>query len=295
MDSQLSATIKCPSGHSNSAAQRFCGKCGSPLTGPDGTAGLAAPSIKPAPRVGATFTTTTGQHATIRGINGNDVWLDVKERDGRPMGTVRFPLTAVEAALAERGQAQRAEPAAPMPLPPVGGATAPLSPELTQNQYKPVVASPQPRYSVRRAAGIAAVLVAFGAGIAIWLGHSPRQSPEAIPPGDYGTDPSPRASTLDDWLSAVCKPGTFRDGNNRLPNAQAGGTCTSLSANGMPIFMGQYSSKFGMESDIAIFRMRSYATLLTDSGRYQVFIALGRESSALQPLVQYGFGLGVAG
>ena len=102
-------------------------------------------------------------------------------------------------------------------------------------------------------------------------------------------------SNLDDWLSAVCKPGTYRNGNNRLPNAQAGGTCMSLGTNGMPIFMGQYSSKFGMESDIAIFRMRSYAALQTDSGAFQVFIALGPGSSVLQPLAEYGFDLGTAG
>jgi len=106
------------------------------------------------------------------------------------------------------------------------------------------------------------------------------------------------ASTLDDWLSAVCKPGSYRNGSNQLPNAELGATCLSRGANGMSILIGQYWSKFGMESDIAIFRMSSFAALQTEGGFYQVFIAPGgrsSQSSALQPLAQYGFTLGTAG
>lgn len=142
---------------------------------------------------------------------------------------------------------------------------------------------------------VAAVLAVLTACGGEKTGNSNSAGGAGVSARDAGSVPAPMPSNLDDWLSAVCKPGTFRDGNNRLPNAQAGGTCMSLGANAMPIFMGQYSSRFGMESDIAMFRTRSFAALETDSGEYQVFIALGPGSSALRSLEQYGFDLGVAG
>ena len=143
-------TIKCQNGHSNSTTQKFCGDCGLPLSGvcpnghqnPDGRRycgecgtlipgldGVGGPTEEHAAghlrtdtayaqqnasssalQVGQTFTTGTGQQATIRGITGNDVWVDVQEQNGTHAGTFRFSVTAVETALARQVPEQPAEP-----------------------------------------------------------------------------------------------------------------------------------------------------------------------------------------
>jgi preprotein translocase subunit YajC len=51
--------------------------------------------------VGTEFTTGTGQHAIVRGVTGNDVWVDITE-NGRFLGTFRFATTAVEAQMAQQ-------------------------------------------------------------------------------------------------------------------------------------------------------------------------------------------------
>ncbi|MGV1005461.1 MAG: hypothetical protein ACOYEV_12010 [Candidatus Nanopelagicales bacterium] len=65
-----------------------------PLTAPGQT--------KPQPegsrvKVGATFTTGTGEEAVVRSITGNEVWVDVKTQGTQV--ALRFPFQAVEAAL----------------------------------------------------------------------------------------------------------------------------------------------------------------------------------------------------
>lgn len=303
----------CPNGHQISAGARYCSQCGTPLTGSQVMA-AASPNAtrtgrekgRSGVRIGATYITRTGQYALIRGISGNDVWADLRERNGTPLGTVRFPISVVETEFVLQQPAQplrRAavttgpEQATPIAAPSISG-IPPSASARTPNTRGGAELQRNP--SFLKAAAIAAALIALGAGVAVWLGRSDgpgedTASAESGVSSPAGTSPVATASTLDDWLSAVCKPGSYRNGNNRLPNAQAGGTCISLGANGMPILIGQYESKFGMDSDIAMFRMRSYAAAQTDGGLYQVFIALGRGLVALQPLSQYGFVLGTAG
>ncbi len=96
-------------------------------------------------------------------------------------------------------------------------------------------------------------------------------------------------STLDDWLAAVCKPGTYDSSGNHLQNADVSGWCLSRFDNG-PIMIGLYTSKFGLKNDVSLFRGSTSATLNQIDGRICLFLAV-RSATALQPLTQFGFQL----
>ena len=138
----------CPDGHTNPSGQHFCGQCGLPLSAslglrqspetsqtgtasaenvfaespvanpalrePKSTAPESGPVDRPHGRlsvdVGATFTTGTGQQATIRAVAGGDVWVDVEE-GGSHLGTFRFPIAEVETALTQTPPTAQADPA----------------------------------------------------------------------------------------------------------------------------------------------------------------------------------------
>lgn len=107
---------------------------------------------------------------------------------------------------------------------------------------------------------------------------------------------SVRSPGLDEWLAAVCKPGTYRGGvSGVLRNADGNGTCLSRTG-GTPILGGQYASDFLMRNDMALYKGANYATGTMESGNLQLFLAPGGAfrnlPNDLAPLAQYGFTLG---
>jgi hypothetical protein len=89
---------------------------------------------------------------------------------------------------------------------------------------------------------------------------------------------------LADWLSAICRTGSFNDGLHVFRNATAGGNCQAR--NGGPIFMGRWGSNYLMQNDVVLYRNDYYASCVNGQ-RVTDFVA-GRPS-ALQPLTQFGF------
>jgi hypothetical protein len=127
-----------------------------------------------------------------------------------------------------------------------------------------------------------AVAVAVGVSVNSGSGnHSHRASSSGA---------SALPSTTDDWERAVCRPGTFFDGRGHLPNAVAQAEC--VSQKNVPIMIGQYTSSFALENDVAILKRASYASTVDPTGETTVFIAPvpgERSASALSPLTQFGF------
>jgi hypothetical protein len=98
-------------------------------------------------------------------------------------------------------------------------------------------------------------------------------------------------SSTDDWFAAVCKPGTFNNGvGHGLANADAQGMCMSRVGVGA-ILSGQYSQRYMADNDAAFYaHMGSSASITTNDGRIQLFVAMSdRSGASLQPLAQYGF------
>lgn len=110
--------------------------------------------------------------------------------------------------------------------------------------------------------------------------------------GSERTGSSTRQSFLyNDWLPALCRPGTFYDGE-ALHNAAASGTC--YSRGGMPILIGQYDSEFRARNDLAMYISGEYALDTTNDGRVILFISPS-QTNVLQPLEQFGFEIHAAG
>lgn len=129
------------------------------------------------------------------------------------------------------------------------------------------------------------------------IGLGACSSSQDAPSQDVTTSSAPPQSTSDDWYAAVCKPGTFADGQgaNGLPNADEGTAFCSApdtySSAGTLIFIGVYSSDFKLENDVTLLN-GPYATTTTSEGNSIVFALLqGGRADALDPLVQYGFEL----
>ena len=110
------------------------------------------------------------------------------------------------------------------------------------------------------------------------------------------TPSSSTASSLDDWKSAVCQPGTYFNGGGHLRNAD-GGSASCQSINGVVVLIGQYTSNFDWRNDVAIFRGASYA-FISDTDGTCVFVSPtpgARGASALEPLRQFGFQISGSG
>ena len=157
--------------------------------------------------------------------------------------------------------------------------------------------TPRPRHTPeqRRNRVVLAILAAVVAVIAVAI-------VAAVAGGGAGKDSagskpsSSTASTLDDWKSAVCRPGTYFNGGGHLHNAD-GGSASCQSINGVIILIGQYTSSFDWRNDVAIFRGAAYASI-TDTNGTCVFVAPlpgSRSVAALEPLRQFGFEIGGSG
>jgi hypothetical protein len=100
------------------------------------------------------------------------------------------------------------------------------------------------------------------------------------------------ASSADDWERAICQPGTFVDGAGNLHNADTQARCVAKNQR-VPLAMGEYSTSFTLENDVAPYRGNSYATITLGNGRTWVAIAMvpGAGPTAVEPLTKFGFEL----
>ena len=145
-------------------------------------------------------------------------------------------------------------------------------------------------------AAVASVVAAFFGAIIVIAstnrGGSGSSSDEATAPAAQSAAPS----SSEDWLRAVCRPGTFSQGTQSsfggsgLGNAAGSANCMSQKSG--VILIGQYTSSFALENDVARWRGGSYATVEAANGETWLFLAPlpGKASaSALSPLTQFGF------
>jgi hypothetical protein len=172
------------------------------------------------------------------------------------------------------------------PQPPLG------SPGWQASAKSPRGWSALPR-SVQRGVFVAALVAAVALTLGI-LGvvHSERANSADPGSGWAPTRTSAPPSTSDDWKASVCRLGTIRDFNGSLKNATGLAACNS--PQGVPISIGQYTSSFVLENDIAFWKGFHYATITADDGATWVFLAISegsQASAALTPLEKYGFQL----
>lgn len=109
----------------------------------------------------------------------------------------------------------------------------------------------------------------------------------AVRDGDSVASTTAQSSTIEDWLSATCKKGTYVDGKGGivLPGAVTSGYCSGLS--GTVVYVGSYTSNFLLENDAARSSSK-YATAIDDSGTTWAFFSV-RGVQDLAPLQHFGF------
>jgi hypothetical protein len=145
---------------------------------------------------------------------------------------------------------------------------------------------PRKRNHAKVIAIVASALAAFVALIV--LGVALHNSGATTAQSGSAATRTPQASSLDDWLNAMCKPGSFFNGGHVLHNAD-GGSASCVSLKGNPILIGQYSSEYMARNDAAILHSGCSAIMATDSG-YELFVApVDRSGKSLEPLSRFGF------
>lgn len=95
--------------------------------------------------------------------------------------------------------------------------------------------------------------------------------------------------TLDDWIGALCRPGTYQTaGGVQMPDAMSDSWCVSRS-NGSGIAFYTYSSRELMERYVR-YGQGSYATKTDSSGVIWLIRSYtSYDGSALAPLKAFGF------
>jgi hypothetical protein len=97
------------------------------------------------------------------------------------------------------------------------------------------------------------------------------------------------SGSLDDWLSEMCRPGSYKEpAAEALGSATSSGYCAVDPGGRGYVFVGTYSSEFMMRNDLA--NLGAYA--VGERGNTMVVFALGpgqREPGPLQPLEAHGF------
>lgn len=154
------------------------------------------------------------------------------------------------------------------------------------------------RSVVLLALGLAALIgvIAFTAssrqhsGANISSADLPATSNSSQPSGSGGNaSPSGRGKLFDEWLPAVCKPGSINEqGNKVLPNAEAQGDCLAMQG-GQIIYFGQYGDFAASKNDAGLFRNAEYAAAQSDgTGNIYLFVSIGTKG-VLAPLAQFNF------
>lgn len=101
------------------------------------------------------------------------------------------------------------------------------------------------------------------------------------------------SGSFDDWLAALCKPGTYFDANSGGAHffANAIGHAVCQSNDRTEIMIGKWDDSFKMNNDIALYRSGRayYSSCHQSSGIVFAFVTAGSDAAALQPLQQFGF------
>jgi len=256
----------CPRGHENPDHYRYCGECGAPVIGED--SGSPATPSQP------------GGDATVPQIQTTPPFMRQPAPQAHSYADVQNPPT-------------------PGVNPGAASAAWGVSPQVFANRHSGAFGGPPRRGWYRLSQGgqlgVAAAVVFAVLGVVVAIAIS--LSPGSKNAGDQATPSAPAPSSSDDWERAVCRPGTFFQGTHStlggsiLHNATGSAHCIGQSY--VEILIGQYSSDFALENDVAPMKGCSYATITANSGETWVFIgylAQGeRSASALSPLTQFGF------
>jgi hypothetical protein len=295
----MGASVHCPEGHSNPSGQKFCGQCGLPLAGlcPDG---------HPNPE-GQKFCGECGQGVAVL-----------------PQAPLQKTPEVPQQSLFSREKAAPAPPSLPQ-TEPVSQTTS-LAEEVTPQQTNtlesatPVAdeaapTAPPPSHSVQaidspiqkstripvwlfdRFSSWIPVLAVIGLIVLAVIADAidsrlsdggTSSKPKQRSDSSSGTSSGYSGSLYDDWIPAVCQPGTYFDSSNALlPNATADATCKS--ARGNPILMGQFTEEFTAKNAVAMFRGAEYAVAAPATGGVvQVFLS-PTAKNALAPLRSFGF------
>jgi hypothetical protein len=98
------------------------------------------------------------------------------------------------------------------------------------------------------------------------------------------------SGNFDDWLAAVCKPGSYENGGRKIfRNSNAGGSCMPANGQGGIILIGEWDSNFVMTNDLTALRIKYYASW-TDGQSPKAFVPYGSVTGAeLEPLTRFGF------
>lgn len=108
--------------------------------------------------------------------------------------------------------------------------------------------------------------------------------------------PQAHADLSEDWVAAVCKAGTFANGHH-YPSARDGALCVSPLR--VHISIGEYTTNFEMQNDLAYSKNRLYAWKKSGD-TYVLFVAMSDPSmnpaaaAALSPLTKYDFQMATA-
>lgn len=139
------------------------------------------------------------------------------------------------------------------------------------------------------AAVVASVVLALVAIISSVTRHPTRTVATSAPSVAAATESGPQ-----DWLAAVCRPGTFVNGRGKLANATGGGVCRSTD-NSAALLFDQYESdsEFLLHNDVAMFQAAAVARITGQDGSLYVFVTLDatqqKGMAALEPLDRFGF------
>ena len=115
----------------------------------------------------------------------------------------------------------------------------------------------------------------------------------ALITGGYGVaraEPGSISGGTEDWLEAVCEPGTFNDGQSWMRSAIGGATCRSQVSTSDIILFTQWDSNFKMRNAMTQFR-QCYTSVLYENGNVEVLSVMPNAPAGdiLNPLSQFGF------
>lgn len=133
-----------------------------------------------------------------------------------------------------------------------------------------------------------AFLIVFVIGVVVITTESSGDETDSSTSSTDADSSSGRISGgTEDWLSVVCKPGTFNDGQSIFANATGGASCGGTNSGGALVVLIQYDSKFKLTNDLSQFPSYFCTGSFADSGSSEVFVA--QRATDLEPLARYGF------
>ncbi len=146
-----------------------------------------------------------------------------------------------------------------------------------------------------RLAVVAVPVIVILIAIIVAVGSSSHRSattatwPGAGQPNLSGAGQANLSGTFDDWLAAVCKPGSYQKGENIFANANAGSHCVAADGRGGMVLIGEWDSNYLMTNDLTALHVKNFASW-TDGQSTNAFVPYGSDTGAeLDPLTPFGF------